>query len=355
MLPGQELRGARRLFFVGVGFAVLIAMGIAGYRILEAMDWFEAFYMTVITISTVGFGEIKPLSSSGRVLTVFLIVGSAGLAAFALTVIGDLVASGEWRAWRENRKRARMLNQLENHVIVCGYGRVGRHVAHALELEHIPFIVLDKDANQVAHIHKTGHLGLHGNAANELTLKQAGIERARGLVAAVDSDAENVFIVLTARVASRFTHYRARELRRLGIEITARRRESFDFAVPHRGAANGVVARAAGGRRLSRPGRARGRSRFFVGASAARAGIIARGAVARAGAVAKPVWDHGAGVSRCEWKLERESRRGDGAVRGRGNHRARYTRANAGVDAIGAGIKRPSRSLARKPGRSFHY
>jgi voltage-gated potassium channel len=210
MLRGQELRGARRLLFAVLGFALLIAIGTAGYRIIEGMDLFDALYMTVITLSTVGFGEIKPLSQSGRVLTMGLIIGSAGLAAFALTVIGDLVASGEWRAWRENRKRARMLNQLENHVIVCGYGRVGRHVAHALELEHIPFIVLDKDANQVAHIHKTGHLGLHGNAANELTLKQAGIERARGLVAAVDSDAENVFIVLTARALRPDLHIIAR-------------------------------------------------------------------------------------------------------------------------------------------------
>ncbi|MBI5649749.1 MAG: NAD-binding protein [Chloroflexi bacterium] len=199
MFAGPELRGARRLFFAVLGFGILIALGTAGYRALEAMDLFDAFYMTVITISTVGFGEIKPLSPSGRVLTMGLILGSAGLAAYALSIIGDLIASGEWRAWRENRKRARMLNQLDKHVIVCGYGRVGRHVAHALELEKIPFIVLDKDANLVAHINKTGYLGLLGNAANELTLKQAGIERARGLVAAVDSDAENVFIVLTAR------------------------------------------------------------------------------------------------------------------------------------------------------------
>lgn len=194
-----QRRAMRRFSFGLIGLFVVLIIGSAGYRWLEGMDFLDALYMTVITISTVGFGEIKPLSPGGRILTMALIISGALLAAYTLTVFGDLLASGEWRARWEHQKRMRMLAQLNNHIIVCGYGRVGKHVAHELTAEGLPFIVIDVNAEAIAHVGELGRLGLHGNAADETLLKQAGIERARGLVAAVNSDAENVFIVLTAR------------------------------------------------------------------------------------------------------------------------------------------------------------
>jgi len=163
------------------------------------MESLDAVYMTIITISTVGFGEVKPLSPGGRLVTIGLIIGSAGLAAYTASLAADLLASGEWRARWAQRKLMRMLSQLTNHVIVCGYGRVGKHVVHELKAEGVPFVVLDTSAENIAHLEELGHLHLRGNAADENVLKQAGIARARGLVAAVNSDAENVFIVLTAR------------------------------------------------------------------------------------------------------------------------------------------------------------
>lgn len=177
----------------------LLVIGIAGYRLLEDLDLVDALYMTIITISTVGFGEVKPLSHAGRIFTVGLIVGGGSVAAYTLSGVAEFLLSGEWHEhWKEQR-RQKMLEQLSDHVIICGYGRVGRHVAHEMEAEGLTFIVIDPDVNKVDHLRSTGRMALVGNAANEEHLKQAGIERARGIVVAASSDAENVYIVLTAR------------------------------------------------------------------------------------------------------------------------------------------------------------
>jgi len=180
-------------------FLALILVGTSGYHWLEGMSIVDALYMTVITISTVGFGEVRALSPLGRVFTITLILGGGGLAAFAVTAAVDFIMSGQWRVYWDTRRRFRMLSELNEHVIVCGFGRVGRHVADELAAENVPFIVIDTDEDRVAHAQKRGYLTITGNAANETLLQKVGIERARAMVAAVDSDAENVFITLTAR------------------------------------------------------------------------------------------------------------------------------------------------------------
>lgn len=180
-------------------FLALILVGTSGYHWLEGMSMVDALYMTVITISTVGFGEVRALSPLGRVFTIALILGGGGLAAFAVTAAVDFIMSGQWRVYWDTRRRFRMLSELTEHVIVCGFGRVGRHVSDELAAENVPFIVIDTDEDRVAHAQKRGYLTITGNAANETLLQKVGIERARAMVAAVDSDAENVFITLTAR------------------------------------------------------------------------------------------------------------------------------------------------------------
>ena len=135
----------------------------------------------------------------GRIFTIVLILGGGGLVAFAVTVVVDFIMSGEWRVFWETRRRFQMLSELTDHVIVCGFGRVGRHVADELAAENVPFIVVDTDEDRVAHAQKRGYLTINGNSANETLLRKVRIERARAMVAAVDSDAENVFITLTAR------------------------------------------------------------------------------------------------------------------------------------------------------------
>ncbi len=187
-------------FWLAFGaLTLVICAGTLGFAILEEMDMLNALYMTVITISTVGFGEIKTLSPAGRVFTIGLIASAATITFYTASMVTNLIVSGEWRERLERQREQRMLEQLKNHTIVCGYGRVGRHIVHTLLAEKMPFVVIDPDAQAIAHLRDLGHIALQGNAADETVLKQAGIEHARALIVAVNSDAENVFIVLTAR------------------------------------------------------------------------------------------------------------------------------------------------------------
>ena len=195
----SSARFPNRFILAFVTFIALIVVGTSGYHWLEGMNIIDALYMTVITISTVGFGEVRALSPMGRVFTIALILGGGGLAAFAVTAAVDFIMSGEWRVYWDTRRRFRMLSELTEHVIICGFGRVGRHVAEELAAENVPFIVIDTDEDRIAHAQKRGYLTVTGNAANETLLQKVGIERARAMVAAVDSDAENVFITLTTR------------------------------------------------------------------------------------------------------------------------------------------------------------
>lgn len=194
-----QQRALQRLSIALVALVILLVVGAAGYRFLEGMSFVDAVYMAVITISTVGFGEVQQLGPEGRLFTIALIVGGGGVAIYSLSSVAEFVLSGAWRAHWDHRVRLRMLAQLSNHIIVCGYGRVGRHVAHGLAAEKLPFVVVDRDPERIAHIEEMGYLALQGNAADEVYLREAGINRACGLVATANTDAENVFIVLTAR------------------------------------------------------------------------------------------------------------------------------------------------------------
>jgi len=195
-------RFPNRLVFAFISFLVLILAGTSGYHWLEGMSLVDSLYMTVITISTVGFGEVRELSSYGRMFTIGLIVGGGGIAAYSVSVTAEFFMSGEWRKLLETRRRSGMLSQLSDHVIICGFGRVGRRVADELTQEGVPFIVVDTDPERIASAESHGYISVIGNAANDAMLKQAGIETARALIAAVNSDAENVFIILTARSLS---------------------------------------------------------------------------------------------------------------------------------------------------------
>ena len=192
-------RISQRLLPALIALVAVLIVGTGGFALLEQMDWLDALYMTVITISTVGFGEIKTFLPEGRLFTIGLIISAALITFYAASVITNWIASGEWREQLKRERERRMLEQLKDHTIVCGYGRVGRHVVHTLLQEKMPFVVIDPSAEAIAHLSDLGHMALQGNAADESILKQAGIERAQAIVVAVNSDAENVFIVLTAR------------------------------------------------------------------------------------------------------------------------------------------------------------
>lgn len=182
-----------------IGLLVLPSIGVAGYCWIEGWSVLDAAYMTITTLATVGYGEVHPLSQAGRLFTIGLIVSGGVMAAYALAQVAQIIYSGEWRRFLEHQKRSRLMSKLSNHIIVCGYGRVGRNVVAELELEGLPYIVIDLMPEKVARVEEIGALAVLGDAAHESKLKEAGIDHARGLVAAAKSDAENVFIVLTAR------------------------------------------------------------------------------------------------------------------------------------------------------------
>lgn len=199
MEESVQRRAVRRLVFAAGSLATLLIVGTAGYALIEGMSLIDALYMVVITVSTVGFGEISPLTPAGRLFTIGLIGAGAGLVAFTLSGAAEFILSGEWQEFLEQRRRQHMVEQLSDHTIICGYGRIGRHVADELHAQGLPFVVLDMDPAKVDRVRHKGYLALLGNAANEEDLRGVGIARAGSLVATANSDAENVFIVLTAR------------------------------------------------------------------------------------------------------------------------------------------------------------
>jgi voltage-gated potassium channel len=206
--------------------ALLILTGTAGYIYIEHMSLLNAVYMTVITVATVGFSEVHPLSEIGKIFTIALIMSGTGLFFFTLTNVAVFLFSGEWRAHWELQRNERMLRKLHDHFIVCGYGRLGGNVAEELRVKNIPFVVIDNTIEPVLRARDNGFLSIKGNAADEVVLVDSGLHRAKGLIAAAGTDAENVFIVLTARNLKPDLHIVARadceesesKLRRAGAE-----------------------------------------------------------------------------------------------------------------------------------------
>jgi voltage-gated potassium channel len=178
----------------------VLAGGTAGYMLIEGWNVWDAFYMTVTTVATVGYGEVHPLSPRGRLFTVALIFGGVGTAFYTATLLATIIVEGGLHQRFEKRRAARMLEQIKDHFIVCGYGRIGSIIAAELHQQGVPLAVIERDPDRVRQAVDRGWLALEADASREEVLARAGIHRARGLITAVGTDAENVFTVLTARV-----------------------------------------------------------------------------------------------------------------------------------------------------------
>lgn len=177
----------------------ILAFGTFGYSLFEGMTPFEAFYMTLITISTVGFGEIKPLTEVGRFITVVVIITGISTGTYTIGMVARIFIEGELSKFFGRRRLEKQISELKDHFIICGYGRIGRIICRELQADDIPFVVIDEDPAAAEKIAEEGHLFLQRDATLEETLMAAGIESARGIVTAVSSDANNVYITLTAR------------------------------------------------------------------------------------------------------------------------------------------------------------
>jgi len=178
----------------------VIASGTIGYMIIEGWTAWDAFYMTVTTVATVGYREVNPLSRAGQVFTVGLVIGGVGAALYAFSAITAFVIEGGWQRFLQDRRYAQMIDSLSDHYVLCGYGRIGGMIAREFKRQKIAFVIIDRNPDLVRRATADGHLAIEGDASRDDTLRRAQIDRARGLVAAVGTDAENVYSVLTARV-----------------------------------------------------------------------------------------------------------------------------------------------------------
>ncbi len=176
-----------------------IAFGTSGYVFIEGMTPFEAFYMTVITISTVGFSEIKPLSDIGRGITIVVIGMGISLLTYTLGQVARIIVEGELRTILGRRKLEKQIAELKDHYIICGYGRIGTIIVKELRNARIPLVVIDQDPASIVALEEQGILCLNMDATSDEALQSAGLATARGLVTAVSSDADNVFIALSAK------------------------------------------------------------------------------------------------------------------------------------------------------------
>ncbi len=188
----------RILIVVAAGLTVFVA-GVIGFVVIERMSLLDAFYMTVITLSTVGFGEVKPLSPEGKLFTSFLIVSGVGTFAYAATSFSQFMVEGEMRKLFDARKRRRLMKRLRDHVIVCGFGRVGEKICEELEKEGVPFVVIDDDPERVNLAESKGYLFIHQDTTDNEVLERANIRYARAVIAALGDDADNMFLTITAK------------------------------------------------------------------------------------------------------------------------------------------------------------
>jgi voltage-gated potassium channel len=177
----------------------VLVLGTAGYALLEGWSLEDAFYMTVITVTTVGYSEVRELDSEGRLFTSVLLLVGVGVAFYILTSLVAAIIEGDLEQIFGERRLRMAVERTRNHYIVCGYGRVGEEIVRELRDRKVPVVIVDLDVGHLEAARNNGTLIVQGDATEESTLTRAGIERCRGLIAASDSDSTNTFITLTAK------------------------------------------------------------------------------------------------------------------------------------------------------------
>jgi len=189
----------RRLLTSVLLLLSLLVLGIVGYMLIERWSFLDALYMTVTTVTTVGFREVKPLSDEGRIFTVFLILFGVGVAFYILTSLVALVVEGDLGLALGVRRMRGKIEALRDHYILCGFGRVGAEIVRDFMTRGVPFVIVDSNPEAIERARKQDYLLVEGDATSDAALIEAGIQRARCLLAASDSDSGNTYIVLTAK------------------------------------------------------------------------------------------------------------------------------------------------------------
>ncbi|SMC31546.1 potassium channel family protein [Cellulophaga tyrosinoxydans] len=193
------LRLFRSKFYLAIFLMVFIlVIGVLGYRYLSNYDWVDAFYMTIITVTTVGFSEVRPLDAGSKIFTVFLIIASVFIFAYAISVITEYVLGRNSLQLLKKKKVKNQINSLSNHVIVCGFGRNGIQASERLKAFKKPFVIIEKE-KEIIERYQNDLLFVEGDANDDEVLSEAGISKAKFLITALPDDAANLFVVLSAR------------------------------------------------------------------------------------------------------------------------------------------------------------
>jgi voltage-gated potassium channel len=216
----------RRLAIIAAAVSAVFLIGTAGYVIIDGYPLFDAAYMALTTIMTVGYAEIRPLSRAGRVFNMFVMFFGVSTLFLAVGVMTQTIFELELNKYFSKRRTRRMIEQLNNHYIICGFGRIGRGAADELHREKVPFIILERDEIKVERAIRAGLLGALGDATIDANLREVGIERAKGIICSLSSDADNLFLVISAKalnpklqISARVMEQEAeRKLRRAGAD-----------------------------------------------------------------------------------------------------------------------------------------
>jgi voltage-gated potassium channel len=190
----------RRLLPATIILMSVLLIGIIGYEFMEHFTFLDAMYMVITTLFTVGFQEVHPLSSSGRVFTMFIIVGGVGSAIYLGGQAMEIIVEGEMSGYRKRKRMDKRISQLKDHYIICGFGRVGHQVSQVFESSRVPLVVIDSKKETLDELSAKSVPSIIGDATSDSILLEAGIQKARGLIACSDSDVANVYVTLSARV-----------------------------------------------------------------------------------------------------------------------------------------------------------
>lgn len=189
----------KKILFSLTMLVIILAVGTSGYMFLEHGSLLDSLYMTMITITTVGYGEVVPLSPAGKWFTICLILVGVGFVLYLVGEVTETMVEGGLRRIMGRNNMEKKVAALKNHYIVCGFGRIGKVICKNFKEHKLPFVIIENDPQEVQHIDSLGYLALAGDASNDDVLLKAGIKEARGLIAVVSSDAENVYIILSAK------------------------------------------------------------------------------------------------------------------------------------------------------------
>lgn len=203
-------RPVKRMLFIGAAMLVVLLVGTVGLVLIGGYPVFDAFYMTLYTVATVGYSELHPLSQTGRVFNSFIILFGVTVMFFAIGAMTQTIVQLELGDIFDKRRMRRMIDKLANHYIICGFGRVGRGAAEELRAAGAAFVIVDRDPERVEQAVKAGMLAMQADSTRDETLHAVGVTKARGLIAALGTDADNLFVILSAKTLNPLLNLAAR-------------------------------------------------------------------------------------------------------------------------------------------------